>query len=47
MLSKEDVDLIPDTSCYAERHIHNIDNLLYLPFLVGAADVSKVKRLRY
>lgn len=38
MLSKEDVDLIPDTSCYAERHIHNIDNVSYLPFLVDTAN---------
>lgn len=38
MLSKKDVDLIPDTSCYAERHVHNIDNLSYLPFLADSAD---------
>ncbi|KAK2530569.1 Fbxw4 [Columba guinea] len=35
---KEDVDLIPNTGYYAEKHIHNIDNLSNLPFLVDSAD---------
>lgn len=38
MLSKEDVDLSPNTGYYAEKHIHNIDNLSNLPFLVDSAD---------
>lgn len=37
MLWKKDVDLIPDTSCYAERHSYNIGGVSYLLFLADLA----------
>lgn len=37
MLSKEDVDFIPDTSCYAEG-IFTTLTISYLPFLVDSAN---------
>lgn len=38
MLAKEDRNFILDASCYAERHIHSVDSLSYLLFLVDSAN---------